>query len=155
MRSPSLRRTLSVPNIYLEPPANLIAADVLAVDRAGAGDLHAVEIKLFENRPLLGPQGRLLEIISTAYRRSINLPAHFRYLAIPKSSLDILHGNLTRLERYADDGIGRLGIIAITENGADHPWLKWLFPQSVFALTRQNSRQSKPSCWQRAVPISK
>ena len=41
-----LRRKLSVPNIYLEPPASLISADVLAVDHGGAGDLHAVEIKL-------------------------------------------------------------------------------------------------------------
>jgi len=37
-----LRRKLSVPNIYLEPPPSLISADVLAVDRGGAGDLHAV-----------------------------------------------------------------------------------------------------------------
>ena len=41
-----LRRKLSVPNIYLDPPPALILADVLAVDRGGAGDLHAVEIKL-------------------------------------------------------------------------------------------------------------
>ncbi len=46
-----LRRTLSVPNIYLEPPASLISADILAVDRGGAGDLHAVEIKLPEKGP--------------------------------------------------------------------------------------------------------
>src|SRR5208282_2919328 len=46
-----LRRTLSVPNIYLEPPASLISADILAVDRGGAGDLHAVEIKLLDKDP--------------------------------------------------------------------------------------------------------
>src|SRR5271157_3199763 len=41
-----LRKKLLVPSIYLEPHSPYIAADVLAVDRAGSGDLHAVEIKL-------------------------------------------------------------------------------------------------------------
>ncbi len=40
-----LERRLAVPKIYLEPPSSIISADVLAVDRAGVGDLHAVEIK--------------------------------------------------------------------------------------------------------------
>src|SRR5271165_270487 len=41
-----LRKKLLVPNIYLEPHSHPLAVDVLAVDRAGAGDLHAVLIKL-------------------------------------------------------------------------------------------------------------
>jgi hypothetical protein len=116
-----LRRTLSVPNIYLEPPASLISADVLAVDRGGAGDLHAVEIKFFEKKSILGPRTRLLEIIRRVYHQLMYMPAHFRYLAVPTSYLDILHGDLSRLGLYAQDGIGRLGIITITEKGADSP----------------------------------
>lgn len=129
-----LQRTLSVPNIYLEPPASLISADVLAVDRGGAGDLHAVEIKLFDNRPLTGPRTRLLEIIRTAHRRSMSMPAHFRYLAIPTSFLYPLHGDLSRLGLYAQDGIGRLGIIAITEKGADSPIAEIAFSPERFRV---------------------
>lgn len=116
-----LRRTLSVPNIYLEPPASLISADVLAVDRAGAGDLHAVEIKFIDKKPILGPRTRLLEIISSGYRGLVSMPAHFRYLAIPTSYLDKLHGDFPLPGLYAQDGIGRLGIIAIAEKGTDSP----------------------------------
>jgi hypothetical protein len=53
-----LRRKLSVPNIYLEPSTSLITADVLAVDRGGAGDLHAVEIKLESG---LNPTGEFIQ----------------------------------------------------------------------------------------------
>ena len=41
-----LEKRLAVPKIYLEPSRHYIAADVLAVDRAGSGDVHAVQIKL-------------------------------------------------------------------------------------------------------------
>jgi hypothetical protein len=116
-----LRRTLSVPNIYLEPPASLISADVLAVDRGGAGDLHAVEIKLIDEKQILGPRTRLLAVIGSVYHRLMSMPAHFRYLAIPTSYLDILHGDLSQLGLYAQDGIGRLGVITITEKGVDSP----------------------------------
>ena len=51
-----LRRKLSVPNIYLEPPHSLISADVLAVDHGGAGDLHGVEIKLARDLDPFGGQ---------------------------------------------------------------------------------------------------
>jgi hypothetical protein len=116
-----LRRTLSVPNIYLAPPNSLISADVLAVDRAGAGDLHAVEIKLLGNGQIVGPQYRRLEIIKRAHRLSTSMPAHFRYLAIQSSFLDVLEGDLSRVGLYAQDGIGRIGIISITEKGIDTP----------------------------------
>jgi hypothetical protein len=129
-----LRRTLSVHNIYLEPPSAMIAADVLAVDRAGAGDLHAVEIKLFEKKPIIGPRARLLEIISSGYRRLMSMPAHFRYFALPTSYLDILHGDLSRLGLYAQDGIGRLGVIAITEKGADSPTAELVFAPERFRV---------------------
>lgn len=129
-----LRRTLSVPNIYLEPPSGLIAADVLAVDRAGAGDLHAVEIKLFEKNSILGPRTRLLEIIKSVYLRLMSMPAHFRYLAVPSSYLGILRGDFSRLGLYAEDGIGRIGIIAIAENGADSPTAEMVLSPERFRI---------------------
>jgi len=116
-----LRRTLSVPNIYLEPPAALISADVLAVDRGGAGDLHAVEIKLLGEGHISGPLYRRLEMIKSAHSALMSMPAHYHYLAVQASNIAQLRSDLSRVELYAEDGIGRIGIIALTENGPDAP----------------------------------
>ena len=132
-----LRRTLSVPNIYIEPPESVIAADVLAVDRAGAGDLHAVEIEL---APTLNPKGQrrkqpkskdwdarstgyleYREMIGGIHRRLMSMPAHYRYIAIPADSYDVAFGTLVQHGLFHADGIGRLGIIVITEKGEGSP----------------------------------
>ncbi len=133
-----LRRTLSVPNIYLEPPASLIAADVLAVDRAGAGDLHAVEIKLARDlNPFEGQRidpsnskkynevyathdAKYIEKLRDIHRKVMCLPAHYRYLAIPVESFDRAFGELAHFG-FSEDGIGRLGVITIKEKGEEAP----------------------------------
>ncbi len=129
-----LRRTLSVPNIYLEPPASLISADILAVDRGGAGDLHAVEIKLLGEGHISGPIKRRLEIIKRANRVLMSMPAHFRYLAIQTSDIGQLRSDLSRVELYAQDGIGRIGIIAITEKGVDSPTVEVVLTPERFRV---------------------
>lgn len=133
-----LRRTLSVPNIYIEPPS-VIAADVLAVDRAGAGDLHAVEIKLEHDlSPSQAPRGKetgLKELgernkawyakyrqrLQNIHRKVMALPSHFRYLAIPASSFDLAFGELAHFGLFPEDGIGRLGIITIRQERDSSP----------------------------------
>jgi hypothetical protein len=97
-----LRKMLYVPNIYLEPPSSIIAADVLAVDRGGSGDLHAVEIKLgadfsaktsskpantrelnqLQNAWLLNLRKKVKQIHS----QLMSLPAHYRYLSMPSET---------------------------------------------------------------------
>lgn len=118
-----LRKKLLVPNIYLEPP--YMAVDVLAVDRAGSGDLHAVEIKPqveFARAPAPGGwigherKRKVLEIRD----RLMSLPAHYRYLAIPQDSCDLLMRDLEPL-LYSADGIGRIGIITIADRGGEPP----------------------------------
>lgn len=134
-----LRRTLSVPNIYLEPPSSLIAADVLAVDRGGAGDLHAVQIKLepnlnpSENGPKKPSSPKELTALKDAWhakfdqkiqgihRQLMAMSAHYRYLAIPVESLPLALGALGPLGLFPQDGIGRLGIIAIKDMGEQSP----------------------------------
>jgi hypothetical protein len=134
-----LRRTLSVPNIYLEPPASLISGDVLAVDRGGAGDLHAVEIKLARDlNPFDGQRidpmdskkynemyamhhAKYIEKLRGIHRQVMCLPAHFRYLAIPAESFDLAFGELAHFGLFPKDGIGRLGIIKIREKGEEAP----------------------------------
>jgi hypothetical protein len=134
-----LRRKLSVPNIYLEPPRSLLSADVLAVDRGGAGDLHAVEIKLWSNLgPLSGEPARpsnpksvkelnedsgakLDEKLRGIHRQLMAMPAHFRYIAFSAETFDLAFVELGRLGLFREDGIGRLGVITITEQGEESP----------------------------------
>lgn len=132
-----LRKTLSVPNIYIEPRHPYIFADVLAVDRAGAGDLHAVEIRIEDDLKSTGTtrkpantreaneqnvawlerfRKRLQEIRSHV----VSLAAHFKYLAVSRDTLDMVMGELGS-GLYPDDGIGRIGIIAVTYRGNEPP----------------------------------
>ena len=134
-----LRRKLSVPNIYLEPLPSLISADVLAVDRGGAGDLHAVEIKLErELNPFEGQRrkpsstkelnelhrvwyAKYSEKLKVIHRQVMSMPVYFRYLAILAESFDLALGELGRLGLFPADGIGRLGVIVIVEKGEGPP----------------------------------
>ena len=133
-----LRRTLSVPNIYIEPPNSLIAADVLAVDRGGAGDLHAVEIKLQKDLTPEGLRGRSAnpkelnrmyaewypkyrQRLAAIHRQVMAMPAHYRYLSIPAESFDLAFGELGHLGLFPPDGIGRLGVITIKDKKEGTP----------------------------------
>jgi hypothetical protein len=138
-----LRRTLSVPNIYLEPPASLIPADVLAVDRGGAGDLHAVEIQLASDLSPVEGQirkaashgdinerykratkvfiAKYRENLRTIHRKVMSIPAHYRYLAIPAESFGLAIGELAHFGLFPKDGIGRLGVITIKDRGEESP----------------------------------
>jgi len=133
-----LRRKLSVPNIYIEPPSSIIAADILAVDRGGSGDLHAVEVKLAKDLAPEGLRGRsedpgelnqvyaawygkFRENLAIIHRHAMAMPTHFRYLAIPAESFDLAFGELGHLGLFPEDGIGRLGVITIHERGNEPP----------------------------------
>jgi hypothetical protein len=130
-----LRRTLRVPNIYLEPPPSVIAADVLAVDSGGAGDLHAVEIELsdtathspslprasveVENSLALSRAKKIWrERLPTIHRQLMAMPAHFRYLALPEDIFLGLKGEV-QFGLFSDDGIGRLGVITVKGTGEE------------------------------------
>jgi hypothetical protein len=124
-----LRRKLLVPNIYLEPP--YMAVDVLGVDRAGSGDLHAVEIRLHDNT-MENPAPvrisaerrrglhRRVALRSLARGRLMSLPAHYKYFAVPESWRASLVGE-PGPHLYSPDGIGRIGIIVLTDRGEDAP----------------------------------
>ena len=125
-----LRKKLTVPNIYLEPHSSDIATDVLAVDRAGSGDLHAVEIKLRVGEDFRTPEDSnqmiaawmklIRETMKNTHSHLMSFPAHYRYLAIPHDSLSLLIGEIGP-HLYSRDGIGRIGIIAITDRGEEAP----------------------------------
>lgn len=130
-----LRKKLLVPNIYLGPHFPSLAVDVLAVDRAGSGDLHGVEIRLGNlarqrgknpanarelAQQIAGQRLHLKGRIEEIHKHIMSLPAHYRYLAVPQSSCDlVLKAMKPRL--YSPDGIGRIGIISITDQGEELP----------------------------------
>jgi hypothetical protein len=132
-----LRRKLAVPHIFLKPTAKLLHPDVLAVDRAGSGDLHAVEIEL-EASPevsvarnpgpadidILHKDWYLVHVTGMVKQFRDQLmatPANYRYLAIREENCALFIGALAGLGLYAPDGIGRLGVMAIRERGEDLP----------------------------------
>jgi hypothetical protein len=125
-----LRRTLSVPNIYIDPRGSAIAADVLAVDHGGAGDLHGVEIKMV-SEPWLAPKkwrrgssvgpDPATSSLKVVHRQLMGMPAHYRYLAVSAEKLEFVAEGLADLGLFSDDGIGRLGLIKINDAGEGIP----------------------------------
>lgn len=100
-----LQRRLIVPKIFLDAAwPSYRRIDVLALDRAGAGDIHVAEVKT--------SVAALYEAVSDL----MLLPAHYKYVATFEDR------GLQRLDEsrlYAQDGIGRVGIIAIAEHPED------------------------------------
>ena len=95
---------LVVPKVFFDAhwPTRRSRVDVLAVDRSGTGEVHAVEVK----------RGRDLKA-SDVVERIKRIPAHFRYLALFDNPKNIRprHDLL-----YSPDGIGRIGIIEVRED---------------------------------------
>src|SRR5271170_1110932 len=117
---------LRVPNIYLEPRIHLLSGvDILAVDRAGSGDLHVVEIKELANVKSSVQFDRYLESLK-------KWPAHFKYIAIPRSSDPEQFISQTKL--FAKNGIGRIGVILLEENGTDLPKVTLFSPAERFSV---------------------
>lgn len=101
------RTKLSVPNIYFEPKLGTLRLDLLAVDRAGSGDLHVAEIKIPNNFVTS------LSNLRAYVARLQQWPAHYRYLVLPRTSE--LMSLLPKLSLFSSDGIGRSGILLLTE----------------------------------------
>ena len=100
-----LQQRLIVPKIFLDAAwPNWRHIDVLAVDRAGAGDIHVIEVKAS------------VDAIENATADLMSIPAHYKYVASFENA-DLQRIDESRL--YAPDGVGRVGIIAIFERPGD------------------------------------
>jgi hypothetical protein len=110
------RSSLSVPNIYIEPKPAALPFDLLAVDRAGSGDLHGAEIKSPNNvASLLNFRAYLAQSVAGL----AEWPVHFRYLALPHTST--VKDLLPKLDLFSPDGFGRVGILLLTEPSSGLP----------------------------------
>jgi hypothetical protein len=99
-----LSRQLIVPKVFFEAhwPGRRDRVDVLAVDRSGSGELHAVEVRR-------GRDLRAADVIE----RLMQVPAHFKYLALFDNPKNLRpHSRML----YSPDGIGRIGIIEVRED---------------------------------------
>ncbi len=126
-----LRSRLRVPNVYLDPMgANLSRVDVLAVDASCSGDIHAVEVKML-TRPTVTKEMKLHVEVAKG------LPAHFKYLAIPRNITNIA----VDLGLFSPDGIGRVGILLISESGDQLPIVELAIKPERFLLDPSKSAQ--------------
>ena len=105
-----LDKRLIVPRVFIETrwPTSNRRVDVLAIDRAGAGDIHCVEIK------------KNIESAYPMFPAFKTMPAHYKYVAFfYDGNLSKLMSRIDKVALYADDGIGRIGIIVASDQGVD------------------------------------
>jgi hypothetical protein len=97
-----LSHRLIVPKIFLKPPwpHSRNRVDLLAVDRAGTGEIHVVEVKFGH------PQA------AEALERLKAMPAHYKYIAV----IGDRRYRPTDEALYAADSFGRIGLIQIIED---------------------------------------
>ncbi len=126
-----LMRKLIAPIIYFEPKAlthfqnattyehaflpldSDKAPNVLAIDRAGTGDVHAIHIfpgpiRGFKN---LKKMAEFIQIFLATF------PSHFKYVAVGSEISDFV----SKQQLFAEDGFGRVGVIEIKENPTAPP----------------------------------
>jgi hypothetical protein len=106
-----LIKELTVPNIYFDAawPSSEEHVDLLAIDRAGAGDLHVVEIK--------GPLFNWEKLVE----RLMSVPAQYRWVA----SVGGRRGSRSKRADaapqvlYPTDRMGRIGVIEVCQTAGD------------------------------------
>ncbi|MGA7524179.1 MAG: hypothetical protein WBW84_17130 [Acidobacteriaceae bacterium] len=120
-----LIRKLLVPKIYLDADWCGEHVDVLAVDRAGVGDVHVVRI-VSEVPYLTGRPSDESILVSTTQGLDRDLAAltaiagHYRYIAalVAGSRSKDYHPAARLLkETLAKDGVGRIGILFVDLSG--------------------------------------
>jgi hypothetical protein len=114
-----LEHSLSIPKIYIDADWDGHHIDVLAIDRDGVGDVHAV--LLFANSCVRGSESvveDLTKAIEPLIVRFQSIPAQYKYIA----SVDIAsHGHAVVPglphpivdKMFSQDGMGRIGLLAI------------------------------------------
>lgn len=100
-----LIRKLIVPKVFFDArwPDEESRTDLLVIDRAGAGDVHVVEIK------------SNFRAARSAIPGLLDVPANYRWLAVPRAKNLEEAVSMHIDELYPPKGAGRVGIIEIVE----------------------------------------
>lgn len=120
-----LTRKLSVPKIFLDADWNHETVDLLAIDRAGVGDVHAIRLLSREENEQAGTGGE--SVLTTGKVSELidpiqSLPSQYKYIGIASHLPYPLQLQLSRSltdRTFAEDGIGRVGILFIDTTGDD------------------------------------
>jgi hypothetical protein len=110
-------RKLLIPKIYLDAEWNGKIVDVLAIDRAGVGDVHAAYIVY-----LGSDVENALETV-LAQPRDHYMP-HFLYSAVVNRGTDsprLVLPEQALQKSVAEDGVGRVGILYVDLNQEKEP----------------------------------
>jgi hypothetical protein len=111
-----LIRKLLIPKVYLDANWDGWNLDVLAIDRAGVGDVHGVRLVRWEagRGDEHGYSAFLEKAVSTAIQEFRDFPGHFRYLAIVCTEANKRQWIPSREianQSLAADGVGRVGLL--------------------------------------------
>jgi len=113
-----LIQKLLIPKIYFDANWDGWNLDILAIDRAGVGDVHGVRLVLWEPGRLdnHGHSAFLEKAVAAAIQEFSDFPGHFRYLAIvctvPNKQRWIPSRAIGN-QSLAPDGVGRVGFLYV------------------------------------------
>jgi hypothetical protein len=119
-----LVRKLLYPKVYFDADWDGGKLDILAVDRAGVGDVHGVRLMLWP--PDLGDDhgysAFLEKAVAAAVTEIVGFRGHFRYIAVicavPDKQQWIPSKGLKN-QCLAPDGVGRLGMLYVDVSEED------------------------------------
>lgn len=111
-------RKLAVPKIFFDAVWQNDQLDLLAIDRAGVGDAHALRFVRYER--VQGSDSFAQNAVTTLKAagevdRLHSLPAQYRYVAVIGSTGGLFLELTTDFKErtFPEDGIGRVGVLSI------------------------------------------
>jgi hypothetical protein len=105
-----LVRYLQVPQVYFEAqwPSTGNRVDILAIDRAGVGDVHVIEVAAGDYDP------------RTVVKKLMSIPAQFRWMAVfPKGGQKAGPAGKAPSYLYPIEDMGRIGVIEVVRMADD------------------------------------
>jgi hypothetical protein len=125
-----LERHLIVPKIYLDANWGGNHIDILAIDRAGVGDVHAVlvfPLRYSSERSL--DDGHEWSMEEKLIGRFASISSNYKYVGIVDPASDLKSTRFNLIPRISDksfspDGLGRIGFLKIDVPRQGEPAIK-------------------------------
>lgn len=136
-----LIRKLLYPKVYLDADWSGMQVDVLAIDRTGVGDVHAVRLLEWEpgHRDNHGWSAFLEKKVPEAIKEFGDFLGQYRYVAVvctePKKQRWI-PGKPSLAQSVAADGVGRVGILYVDVTD-EEPAVQVLLKPERFRSSKQ------------------
>jgi hypothetical protein len=136
-----LTRKLLVPKIYFDANWNSEPIDLLAIDRAGVGDVHAVRMINRKQSVEIGSGEPIhtFERVQEYVQKFKTLPCQYRYIAVINSrpyDSAFGPGESVKTETFAEDGVGRIGILYLDLSKED-PTVKEILKAERFRSSQE------------------